>query len=277
MTSKASLLSDYLQSTGVQLCCGVDPDPYELRAAGFDDTQPECVREWIDLLLGVAIEHTKVFKLQKAFFDLLPEGRSLLAHTIACIHDVGAFAILDAKVGDTSNTMKAYWRFANSLDADFLTITPYFGPELWESQFGGDCLPAVITRSSNLGAASFQDLQIYDGRYVWEMVLDNIVNSKCQDMLVVFSSRSNRDIRRFAATLDGRFPVLFGGFGHQGVQAKDVNRVFSAGHYPLPIFNSSRALTFPHHDGVYSESYVSALEQSFAQAMQLTKEGGVTR
>lgn len=277
MTNKALLLSDYLQATGVQLCCGVDPDPSELRKAGFDYAQPECVRRWTALLLKIAIKHTKVFKLQKAFFDLLPEGHSLLAHTISCIHDAGAFAILDAKVGDTSNTMRAYWRFADSIDADFLTITPYFGPELWESQFSNSCSPAIITRSSNLGATSFQDLQAYDGRRVWEVVLGSVVNSERRDMLVVFSSRSNSDIRNFAAILDGKFPVLFGGFGYQGVQAKDVNGVFSAGRYPLPIFNSSRALTFPHHDGTYLEDYANALERSFAQAIRLTKEGGMTK
>lgn len=274
MTNSTSRLVAYLHSTRVQLCCGVDPDPRELIRVGFDPNDANSIRSWITILIELAAKHTKVFKLQKAFFDLLPESQALIEYAAQCIHDHDGFMILDAKVGDTSNTMRAYWSFAHRMKADFLMITPYLGPELWETPTFNNCDPAVLIRSSNPGARRYQDLRVANEMRVWEMVLNDVINSKNKNnTLLVFSSRSVDDITDFIDRTQGRLPVLFGGFGRQNVQAQDVNHIFSEKHCLPPLFNSSRDLTFPQSEEVNSGNYRQVLTRSFRKASELSRKG----
>jgi orotidine-5'-phosphate decarboxylase len=137
------------------LCVGLDPDP-ELLPAGVE----------LDAFLHGIVEATSdlvcCYKPNLAFFEALGlAGQTALRDLLGMIPgDVPV--LLDAKRGDTPQTMRAYARaIFDDLKADAVTVNPYLGGDSLAPFFAySDRGVFVLCKTSNPGAAEIQDLRV---------------------------------------------------------------------------------------------------------------------
>ena len=240
------LLYRQISEPNSALCAGIDPDPQALSIHGIDITNRQALLRWLHSVISAVQPYVSAYKLQKAFFDLLPDGHHFLRECIAQIHDGGQLAILDAKVGDTENTMHAYWQFVDSIKADVLVLNPYMGSVVWRGM-GGVGRPvagAVLVRTSNHEASQIQDLTDNAGMPVWRHVLNAMLTAEEADNLFpIFSHEDPLVLAAFREALPPCLPVLFAGYGKQG-RGKNALRALRDEAGGGILANSSRGLLF---------------------------------
>jgi orotidine-5'-phosphate decarboxylase len=145
------------------LCIGLDPDP---------ELMPEVdVLQFNKAIIEATSDLVCAYKPNLAFYEALgTEGLAVLEKTIKCIP--GNIPVIgDAKRGDIGNTAKAYARALFSvLGFDAATVNPYLGFDSIEPFINyQDKGSFILCRTSNKGAADFQDLLI-DGLPLYEAV-----------------------------------------------------------------------------------------------------------
>jgi orotidine-5'-phosphate decarboxylase len=239
------------QRTHSTICCGLDPDLTKLpsiyqHSLDKEDALGGFLREVIDLTL----DFVSAYKLQKAFFDVYDYGNHLIGDTIAFIHAKAPEVpiILDSKAGDIDNTMSMYLRhFFDDLKADAVVLNPYMGSDVWS----GLCTypdkgAFVLVRTSNPGSAIVQELQLADGRALWQRILDIVAEQYCRGKNLFPILSSNSPITEdLVITLDSiHIPLFVAGIGAQGGKLDNI-AALSESHIPI-LVNSSRALLYPY-------------------------------
>ena len=140
------------------LCVGLDPDP-ALVPGGVG----------IDAFLRGIVEATRdlvcCYKPNLAYFEALglPGQEALRALLSDLPREIPV--LVDAKRGDTPQTMRAYARaIFEDLDADAVTVNPYLGGDALEPFFVyPDRGVFVLCKTSNPGAGEIQDLVVDGG------------------------------------------------------------------------------------------------------------------
>jgi orotidine-5'-phosphate decarboxylase len=137
------------------LCVGLDPDPDHLPAGVALET----------FLLGI-VEATRdlvcCYKPNLAFFEAYGlAGQSALRNLRRSL-PAEVPVLVDAKRGDTPQTMRAYARaIFGDLDADAVTVNPYLGGDSLAPFFEySDRGVFVLCKTSNPGAGEIQDLDV---------------------------------------------------------------------------------------------------------------------
>lgn len=161
------------------------------------------------------------YKPNSAFYEASgADGISDLRETVRYINAVAPEipVILDAKRGDIGNTNVAYAEYAfDYLGADAITLHPYLGQEaLAPFLERRDRGVFVLCRTSNPGAAEFQDLR-FEGRPLYETVAANVAlkwntHGNCG---VVVGATYVEELRRVRGIV-GNMPILIPGIGVQG-------------------------------------------------------------
>jgi orotidine-5'-phosphate decarboxylase len=146
------------------LCIGLDPDPAlmpELDALEFN-------KAIIDATSDLAC----AYKPNLGFYEALGiEGLAVLEKTLAHIpRDIPVIG--DAKRGDIGNTARAYAKaLFSTFGFDAATVSPYLGFDSIEPFISyQDKGVFILCRTSNPGAADFQDLQCDTGASLYEAV-----------------------------------------------------------------------------------------------------------
>lgn len=240
-----------------RLCVGIDPhawllDRWELpvSAAG--------TREFGLRVVDAAAGRAPLLKPQVSFFERWGSaGFTALERVLAEARDADLLVIGDAKRGDIGSTMDAYataWLTPGSpLEVDALTVNPYLGlgslvgaAELARTHGKG---LFVLAATSNPEAAGLQQARRTDvnasvaasmlaGVAAWNQT-DETVGSFG---VVIGATLSLAD---FAIPSDEPsrpvVPILAPGFGEQGAQVSDVQRIFGA-LAPGVIVSESRSL-----------------------------------
>jgi orotidine-5'-phosphate decarboxylase len=140
------------------LCVGLDPDPALMPAGvGLDAFLRGIVEATSDLVC--------CFKPNIAFYEALGlAGQQALR---ALLHSLPPEipVLVDAKRGDTPQTMAAYARaLFDELGADAVTVNPYLGGDSLEPFLAySDRGVFVVCKTSNPGAGEIQDLEVSDG------------------------------------------------------------------------------------------------------------------
>jgi orotidine-5'-phosphate decarboxylase len=210
------------------LCIGLDPDA-ALAPAGLatDDAS-----QWVPSFLGAIVDATRdlvcCYKPNVAFFEALglPGQRALRAVIAALPSDIPL--LLDAKRGDTPQTMRAYARAVfDELGADAVTVNPYFGRDSLEPFFDyADRGVFVLCKTSNPGAGEIQDLVAAGGEPLFLRVARQAtIWDKHGTLGLVVGATYPADVaavRRVAP----RAPILLPGVG---AQAGDLERSVQAG------------------------------------------------
>jgi orotidine-5'-phosphate decarboxylase len=134
---------------------GLDPDPDQLPAGVALET----------FLLGI-VEATRdlvcCFKPNLAFFEAYGLAGQTALRTLRRSLPADVPVLLDAKRGDTPQTMRAYARaIFDDLDADAVTVNPYLGGDSLAPFFEHhDRGVFVLCKTSNPGAGEIQDLAV---------------------------------------------------------------------------------------------------------------------
>jgi orotidine-5'-phosphate decarboxylase len=198
------------------LCVGLDPEP-ELFPAPFDRT-PAAILSFNRAIIAATADLACCYKPNAAFYERFgAAGWTALAATIAAVPPPIP-VLLDAKRGDVGNTMRAYAEAAFlELKADAVTVAPWYGHDALRPFLAHrDRGVFLVCRTSNPGAADFQDLYV-EGEMLHARVARKAVEwdrQHGQVGLVVGATRpaEARAVRGLAPTL----PFLLPGVGAQG-------------------------------------------------------------
>ncbi len=137
------------------LCVGLDP---RLEPGSSDPAARllDANRRLIDATAELAL----CYKPNIAFYEQHgPAGLEALARTVAAVPD-DIPVILDAKRGDIGATAEAYAAACRALGVDAVTVSPYMGHDSVAPFTASGLAIFVLCRTSNPGAADFQELQV---------------------------------------------------------------------------------------------------------------------
>ncbi|MGA7086736.1 MAG: orotidine-5'-phosphate decarboxylase [Candidatus Dormiibacterota bacterium] len=145
------------------LCVGLDPDPAAIPASLGEGIL--AIRRHTLALVEATAPYAAAYKPNLAFFERLgPPGWELLIEVVrsASRH---ALVIADAKRGDIDNTAAAYAEaLYDQVGADACTVHGYLGEDsLRPFLERPDRFAFIVCRTSNPGAADFQDLPVGEG------------------------------------------------------------------------------------------------------------------
>jgi orotidine-5'-phosphate decarboxylase len=264
-----------------QLVLGVDPDPAALwpgldqRAGGGRSPRQaagEAVLAHCRALIGATAESCVAVKLQLARFEVLGgTGWSVLEQVAEHARGLGLLVIADAKRGDIDVTAEAYagaliagldspFGRLEGLGADLVTVNPLMGADSVEPfvraarAAGAGVL--VLVRTSNPGAADFEDLELAgSGERLWERVAAmvdelgraGIGQAGLSDVGAVVGATQPGHLLR-ARELMGSAPFLLPGIGAQGGRVEDLAPAFAAG--PAGgLVSASRSIAGAHRAG----------------------------
>jgi len=191
------------------LCIGLDPDP-ELMP-GVD------VLQFNKSIIDATCDLVCAYKPNLAFYEALgTEGLTVLEKTIK--HIPGDIPVIaDAKRGDIGNTARAYARALFSvLSFDAATVNPYLGYDSIEPFINyQDKGVFILCRTSNKGAADFQDLRT-DGLPLYEIVADKAREWNIHGNIGLVVGATYPEELKKVRSMCPEMPLLIPGIGAQG-------------------------------------------------------------
>ncbi len=277
-------LTQRVHQTGSSVCLGVDPRPeahpltHPERFGGDPAQVAKAVVYYFQAILEATADELACVKVQSAFFEVLGiPGLIAMAQLIADAKARGLPIILDAKRGDVGPTAEAYagaYLGDGVFGADALTVNPYLGRDGLEpfaeraarSQRG----VFVLVKTSNPGAADFQELPLAGGERLYERVADEVaaLAERYRDGAAYgpVGAVVGATHPEALSALRSRVPHLWflvPGYGAQGGGAEEVAPAFDAQGLGA-VVSSSRALTYLTDEADFAERARQA-----AQAMKL--------
>lgn len=239
------------------LCVGLDPHPGRIPLFFGDGLAG--VEAFFMAVLARLEGRCGIIKPQIAFFERFgPDGLRVMARLCAHAKANGMIVLMDAKRGDIGSTASAYasaylgpeaW-----VECDAITVNPYMGMDTLEpflSQADDqDKGVIVLVRTSNSGAADFEDLKL-DGKPLYQHIaaalapfaLDRIGPvSGWSSLMIVAGATAPGEARHLRLMLP-HCPFLVPGYGAQGASASDA--VVAARDGLGVVVNSSRGVLYP--------------------------------
>lgn len=240
------------------VCVGLDPDLSRIPTSVRKDRTPaESVSAFCRDIIEATASVACAFKLNFAFFEALgPDGVAVLKETAAAVPD-DCLVIGDAKRGDIGNSARFYAEAAfEQMHCDAITVAPYMGRDSVTPflQHDGTCA-FVLARTSNAGAADFQEACTCDGEPLYLRTARLTAAWSADTLgtggLVVGATAPEalRELREACPTL----PFLVPGVGSQGGDPAAVMAAASTDDGPV-LVNSSRGILYA-SDG---EDYAAA-------------------
>jgi orotidine-5'-phosphate decarboxylase len=241
-------LADVVDRKRSQVLVGLDPRPelfpVELRGEPAGEASARFCRGIIDAVAPYVVG----VKPQLAFFEALgPPGLAAFEEVCAYARSAGLLVLADGKRGDIGSTARAY--AAAYLEpreegadpiADALTVNPYLGrdsvePYLAACRRHGRGIFCVV-RTSNADGTEVQDLELSDGRPLWQHVASLVAEwgaevvgerglSSVGAVIGATHPRSVAEARRLLP----QSVLLLPGLGAQGATPADVARAFTSG------------------------------------------------
>lgn len=239
MSAFGTRLHEAVRASG-RLCVGIDPHESLLRDWGLAASAAG-VREFGMRVVDAAAGRVGVVKPQVSFFERWgSDGFRALEEVIAAARAAGLLVIADAKRGDIGTTMDAYaaaWFTPGSaLEADALTVNPYLGVGALSSTFdlavaGGKGV-FVLAATSNPEASGIQSARA-GGRTTAARIAAEVSERAATEPghdwsslgLVIGATVDLADLDLVPAE-GPTLPVLAPGFGVQGAEPGDLDRVF---------------------------------------------------
>ncbi len=281
MENFADRLVEAIKEKGNPICVGLDPRldkiPAEIKRkaiAGGDKTPlaaaADAVLEFNKGTIDAVADLVPVVKPQIAFYEIFGhEGVRAYEETLKYAKEKGLITIADAKRNDIGSTAEAYAQaflgevsfFEDAdevitpiFDADSITINPYLG---WDGvkPFVEECAKYgkgifSLVKTSNPSSGDLQDLEMADGRSIYEVVgylLDSWgANELGKSGYSFVGAVVGATYPEQAAKLREIMPhniFLVPGYGAQGGGAEDVKPCFNKDGLGA-IVNNSRGIIF---------------------------------
>jgi orotidine-5'-phosphate decarboxylase len=265
MSATFSELLEARWDKGFSVCVGLDSDLEKLP----ESVRTNSVRESIVGFNRAIVDATKdlacAYKPNAAFYEAHgDEGWKALRETVQYIQDQAPEVpvILDSKRADIGNTNLGYVEaFFNHLRVDAITVPAYLGQEallpFLEREEKGIF---VLCRTSNPGAAEFQDLEV-GGEPLYLVIAQHVAsewNSRNNCGLVVGATYPEEleNVRASAKEL----PILLPGIGAQNGDLKKSVRYGTYGKGRGLIVAVSRAIIFASKDKNFAEAARAKVE-----------------
>lgn len=302
MKNFADKLIEAVQNKGNPICVGLDPrldkipESIKRRALAARNKEgeglsPTGAAAWALLefnkgIIDAVCDLVPVVKPQIAFYEIFgSEGVRAYEETLKYAKGKGLLTIADAKRNDIGSTAEAYAQsflgevviFEGSenevvmpiFEADSITINPYLG---WDGvkPFVEECRKYgkgvfVLVKTSNKSSGDLQDLQMGDGRALYE-IAGHLVDSWGADEM------GESGYSFVGAVVGATFPAqakklreimtntifLVPGYGAQGGSAVDVKPCFNKDGLGA-IVNNSRGIIFAYEKmGMLPDAYAEA-------------------
>lgn len=245
----------------------------------------EAIIEFNKTLIDKTFDLLPAVKPQVAFYEMFgEEGIRAFRETCEYAKSKGLLVIGDIKRGDIGVTASAYSSafLGNTkisdiqkkvFDVDFVTVNPYLGSDSIKP-FLDDCCRFekgifVLVKTSNKSSGELQDLQISNGKFLYEHVAC-LVNSWAEELKGVSGYSS------VGAVVGATYPeqltalrkilkcsyILVPGYGAQGGTASDASGAFN-GDGLGAVVNSSRGIINAYASDTWKEIYC---EEQFDEA-----------
>lgn len=273
MSSFSANLEQRIIACGNPICMGMDP-VLELMPVTESTVEDKIRRFYLEILEELVKRNAKpaVVKPNSAYYECVSIGAmAVLAELIKVYAAEGIPVILDAKRGDIGKSSAAYAKAAFEIyGAQAVTVSPWMG-----SDSVGPFLQApgkgvyALLRTSNKGAADFQDLPVRDGGTAYTAVADKLMAWDNGDLGAVVGATNPgelENITRYFVSRGHEIPFLIPGVsvpgvpGQQGGDAKTVLAAIRSGgsKRQFHVLNSSSGLNFAWQAGGKPERFASA-------------------
>ena len=250
------------------ICVGLDTDPEKL---------PQPFKKDKDSILGfnrsiieATSEFAAAYKINFAFYEKFGSpGLDILKQTVDLIPD-DILTIGDAKRGDIGNTSKYY---AESLfdyfGFDSVTVNPYMGEDSVKPFLEySDRLIFILALTSNPGANDFEKLQLKDGKYVFQEVIEKVKQwNEHNNCGIVFGATNLKELQENITDF-GNLPVLLPGVGAQGGNFEEVMNLFIQQKKLNLLVNVSRGIIYKDN----SARFAQAAEEEIIQLNNTVKK-----
>jgi orotidine-5'-phosphate decarboxylase len=223
------------------LCVGLDPEIGRFPAAIRKGAEP--IFTFNKAIIDATADLVCCYKPQIAHYaGAGAEGA--LEKTIAYIHDKQLPVLLDAKRGDVSSTAAHYAReLFERYGADAATINPYLGFDAMEPYIEyRERGVFILCRTSNPGGADIQNLQLANGKQLYEHVAEQAATrwNKYRNVGLVVGATQPGEVKRIRE-LVGPMTLLLPGIGAQG---GEVAATVEAGAGGGMILSASRSILY---------------------------------
>ncbi len=239
------------------LCVGLDPELSKLPKHQQSVQDP--LFAFNKAIIDATADLVCAFKPNSAFYEALgPDGIRQLKQTSEYIHEnyPAIPIILDAKRADIGNTNNGYVDFIyDYLDMDAVTLHPYLGHEALQPFLNhADKGAIILCRTSNSGAAEFQDLLVND-HPLYEHVAKTIADTwnANENCLLVVGATYPEEMKVIRG-LVGDMPFLVPGVGAQGGDVKAVMQAGVDSNKQGMIISSSRGVIYASNGEDFAEA-----------------------
>ncbi|HEV7216082.1 MAG TPA: orotidine-5'-phosphate decarboxylase [Chloroflexota bacterium] len=203
------------RATNSALCIGLDPELERMPAGVSRD--PAGVLQFTRAIVEATSDLAATYKPNFAFYEALgPAGMEVLQQLIASIpRDIPVLG--DAKRSDIGNTARLYARAALDVyGCDAIVVNPYQGRDSVEAYLAHVGRGVyVLARTSNPGAADFQDI-VVDGEPLYLRVVREAQRWRCAATLgFVVGATAPEQLRRVRQAAP-QAQLLIPGIGAQG-------------------------------------------------------------
>lgn len=212
-------LEETIKDHNSLLCIGLDTDISKIPP--FLQIEPDAIYQFNKAIVDATSELVCCYKANIAFYTAYgSHGLEALQQTVAYIKDTYEHipVIVDAKRADIGSTSEKYAKEAfDIIDADAVTVNPYMGfdsikPFLERKDRG----VIILCRTSNPGAADFQELLIED-KPLYLRVAEKVAewNTQYGNCLMVVGATAPEQMKEIRKIAPNMF-FLVPGIGTQG-------------------------------------------------------------
>lgn len=276
----SSQLEARIEKCGNPICMGMDP---VLDLMPIDGSPEEKIKRFYFEILEEIVRRgiaPAVVKPNSAYYECISiDALKVLQDLIKAYEREGMPTILDAKRGDIGKSSAAYATAAfDVFGASAVTVSPWMGSDSVEPFLKNQVSKGVYTllRTSNKGAADFQDLPLTEGHQAFYGVAKKLIEWDNGNLGAVVGATHPEElerITRFFVEQNHEIPFLIPGVSIPGVpggQGGDAASVLKAirnggGKRRFHVLNSSSGLNFAWQAKGKPESFaiscVDALER----------------
>lgn len=295
------VLNDLIVEKNSRICAGLDvkwediPNAFK-KEFGWDDEKGEenmedfsqIIYKYCEKYINAVADIVPAVKINSAFFER-EHLEDLYLEVAYYAREKGLFVIGDLKRADIGSTSEAYAQafLAAGMPFDAITINPYFGtdgvmPFLKLAKENGKGV-FVLVKTSNKSSAEIQDLELADGRKVYEAVADLVIewsnkadfeNFNYYPMVGAVVGATHPEQAKELVEQMGCTFFLVPGYGAQGATADDVAVNFDRDRGIGAIVNSSRGIMNAYKKDCWKEKYSEETwaEAARAEAIRATEE-----
>lgn len=253
------------------LCVGLDTDGTKL-PAGLQDN-PQNIIEFNKAMIDATLESAVAYKINTAFYEAMGrQGWDIMEQTLAHIPETH-FTIADAKRGDIGNTAAQYAKtFFETYCFDSVTVAPYMGRDSIQPFLDyKDKTTIVLGLTSNKGADDFEQLELANGKKLYQQVLSSVADWGSPDNLMFVVGATQASALYQIRQLIPEHFLLVPGVGAQGGTVEEVAEAGWSKNCGL-LVNVSRGVIYASKEADYKSAASRAAKSYHTQMMATFKD-----